>query len=125
MKHISQTTKIQYETAFATPDQRPQPPPDSHHPIKDRYRCLVRIRNRRSPRQLLQPRALLAHILGYLLRFLALHGLARGLYLQDVAVCVCALAAGEGVHGFLEGVVFPAEEVVTVLAVAGAVGSLC
>lgn len=82
---------------------------------------LIRIRDRRTPRKFLQPLAILANVLGYLLRLLALLRVGRRLDLEHAAVCVGALARGQGVHGLLEGVVLPAEEVVAVLAVSGAV----
>jgi len=52
-----------------------------------------------------------------LLRLFASHSIAGGLHFENTAVGISALAAREGVHGLLQSIALPSEEVVTMLAV--------
>jgi len=81
------------------------------------------ISDRHTARKLSQPVTAHSDILNRLLRFLALHRVLCRLNLQHLTVGVRTLAAWQSIHGLLERVVFPAEEVVTMLSVTRSVCS--
>jgi hypothetical protein len=79
------------------------------------------VRDHISSRKLWKPFPVLTNILNSLLLLLARHRVLRRLNLQNTAVRIRTLAAGQSVHRLLQRVVFPPEQVVAMLSVSGAV----
>lgn len=78
---------------------------------------VILVNHRHASGQLLQPVSANTDILNNLLCLLARHGVFGRLDLEHGAVRIGAFTRWQSVHGLLQRVIFPSEEVVAVLAV--------